>query len=109
MILFYDIFERSMGAAAKQLPTEKEFALDASKLLSIGAMSAPQLENLWNGIKLPSQRESIVLYFKRKFIEGDAAFRNREKVDLMDRLTGGAFKREQDELSGRYKIAPTEM
>ncbi len=96
-------------AAAKGLKTDKELGLSPDTLFSIGDMSSAQLENLWNSMKNKSQKESIVLYFKRKFIEGDPKFVNREKVDLMNRLTEGGFIREQDEISGRYKISPTIM
>ena len=96
-------------AAAKGLKTDAEVRLSASKLNSIGKMSSTQLEELWNGLDLPSYKESVVSFYKRKFIEGDPDFVNREKVDLLNRLTNGGFRREQDELSGRYKINPTEM
>ena len=46
---------------------------------------------------------------KKKFIENDPKYRNREKIDLFNRLTDGGFTREQDELSGRYKYSPIEM
>lgn len=96
-------------ASAKGVFTDKEVGLDTATLYNLGKMSAYELEKLWNGLRLDSLKESVVCYYKRKFIEGDPAFKSREKIDLLDRLTGGAFKREQDELSGRYKIQPTEM
>ena len=96
-------------ASAKGVFTDKELGLDVATLYAIGKMSARELENLWNSLKLASLKESVVCYYKRKFIEGDPAFQNREKIDLLNRLTDGGFKREQDELGGRYKIQPTEM
>lgn len=96
-------------ASAKGVFTDKELGLDVATLYAIGKMSARELENLWNGLKFANLKESVVCYYKRKFIEGDPAFQNREKIDLLNRLTDGGFKREQDELSGRYKIQPTEM
>ena len=96
-------------AAAKGLKTDAEVRLSASKLNSIGKMSSTQLEELWNSLDMPSYKESVVSFYKRKFIEGDPDFVNREKVDLLNRLTNGGFRREQDELGGRYKINPTEM
>jgi hypothetical protein len=96
-------------AAAKGLKTDKEIGLDAKTLFSIGDMSASQLENLWNSLNLESQKQSVLSYVKRKFIEGDSKFMVREKIDLLNRLTNGGFTREQDELSGRYKINPTIM
>lgn len=96
-------------ASAKGVFTDKELGLDVATLYAIGKMSARDLEHLWSGLKLQNLKESVVCYYKRKFVEGDPAFLDREKVDLLDRLTKGGFKREQDELSGRYKIQPTEM
>ncbi|MBO7732389.1 MAG: hypothetical protein J6S67_07545 [Methanobrevibacter sp.] len=96
-------------AAAKGLKTDKEMFLDAKKLESIGVMSAGQLEMLWNSLENHTQKESVVSYYKRKFIEGANGFVNREKVDLLNRLTDGGFRREQDEISGRYKIDKTVM
>ena len=93
-------------AAAKGIKTHKEFYLDAQKLERIGRMSVPEIEELWNNTKLRKHRESIVTFVKRKFIEEDPAYHNREKVDLFNRLTDGGFTREQDELSGRIKIDP---
>ena len=73
-------------------------------------MTPAQLEKLWNDNSgTLEHQKSIVSFIKRKFIEGDQAYRNREKIDLMNRLTNGGFEREQDELAGRYKIRPTEM
>lgn len=96
-------------AAAKGLPTEKEYNLSAKALNSIGTMSLTQLQKLWEDNPKQSQRDSIVSFVKRKFIEGDEAYKSRDKIDLLNRLTDGGFAREQDELSGRYKIRPTEM
>lgn len=96
-------------AASKGVRTDKELQLTPDKLASVGKMTADQLEKLWNSITIDSHKEALVLYYKRNFIEGNAGFRDRAKVDLMNRLTNGGFDRESDELSGRYKISPTVM
>lgn len=96
-------------AAAKGLRTDKEYGLTFDLLNSIGKMSTSQLEKLWENNPVLEHRESIVTFVKRKFIEGDPAYKDRAKIDLLNRLTNGGFNREQDELSGRYKIRPTEM
>ena len=96
-------------ATAKGLRTDREVALDAATLESIGRMNTAQLTALWEKSTLPAQKESIVCFYKRKFIEGSDAYRNREKVDLLNRLTNGGFQREQDELSGRYRVEKTTM
>lgn len=96
-------------AAAKGIKTHKEYYLDSKKLEGIGKMSVAQIEDLWNKTTVQKHRESIVTFVKRKFIENDPQYHNREKIDLFNRLTQGAFTREQDELSGRIKIEPTNM
>ena len=96
-------------AIAKGIPTVDEFSVDYKKLASIGKMSVPEIEKLWNETDKLEHKRSMVTFVKRKFIEGDPKFRNREKVDLFNRLTDGGFSREQDELSGRYKISQTDM
>lgn len=96
-------------AAAKGLFTDAEVALDAKTLASLGKMSPEKLEALWNGLDKKAHRDSVVSFYKRKFIEGDPDYRDRAKVDTLNRLTNGGFVREQDELGGRYKISKTEM
>ena len=97
-------------AVAKNIRTESEFALSSRDLARLGTMSAKELEELWNKTIAESQKASICTYFKRKIIEGDSNFRDREKVDLLNRLTNGGFNRESEELGGlNLKIKPTEI
>lgn len=96
-------------AAAKGISTTDDFVLDYKLLSSIGNMSAADIEKLWDNTKKAEHRRSIVTFVKKKFIENDPKYRNREKIDLFNRLTDGGFTREQDELSGRYKYSPIEM
>lgn len=98
-------------AAAKGLKTDKEYEVTAEKLNRLGKMSLSELEKLWNDTDADAQKMSIVTYFKRKFIENkEAGYRDRAKVDLLNRLTNGGFNREALELSNvdlTYK--PTEI
>lgn len=96
-------------AVSKGIPTVDDFALDSKKLNSIGTMSAADIEKMWSELTKIEHKRSLVTFVKRKFVEGDPKYRNREKIDLFNKLTDGAFDREQDELSGRYKIAQTDM
>lgn len=96
-------------AAAKGISTTDEFVLSYKVLSSIGTMSVSAIEELWNNTTKPEHRRSIITFVKKKFIEGDPKYRNREKIDLFNRLTNNGFVREQDELSGRYKYNPIEM
>lgn len=87
-------------AAAKGLKTDKEYALTPEKLNRMGKMSLAELEKFWNEVTADAQRMSIVTCFKRKFIEGiEAGYRDRAKIDLLNRLTDGGFNREALELS----------
>lgn len=97
-------------AAAKGLRTSDELGLTANILNSLGTMSVEQIESLWKSLTLDSQRLSIVTFVKRKIIEKNTDFYNREKIDLLNRLTNGGFNSEADEISGRQVlIAPTDM
>lgn len=96
-------------AAAKGLKTDKDYLLDAQTLNNLGKLSLEELEALWNTITVPSHKQSVISFYKEKFISGDPDYMDRAKVDLMNRLTNGGFVREQEELSGRYKIQATEM
>ncbi len=90
-------------ALEKGLPLETDYDLTAGMLKKIGTMSVTEIEKLWNETTLKAHRDSIVCYVKNKIIEGDRNFKTREKIDLFNRLTDGAFRREQDELDGRIK------
>ena len=96
-------------AVSKGIPTVDDFAIDYKKLSSIGNMSVSEIEKMWNECEKIEHKRSMVTFVKRKFVEKDPKYRNREKIDLFNRLTDGGFSREQDELSGRYKINQTDM
>jgi len=96
-------------AVAKGISTTDDFVLDYKTLSSIGNMDVESIEKLWNDTNKIEHKRSIVTFVKKKFIEGDPKYHNREKIDLFNRLTSGGFTREQDELNGRYKYHPVEM
>lgn len=87
-------------AAAKDIKTESEYVLNAKILNSIGKMTASELSKLWDKLTTPEEKNSVVLHVKHKLIEGDPVYKDREKIDLLNRLTNGGFTREQIELSG---------
>lgn len=95
-------------AVAKGLPTDVDLALTKEKLNSVGSMSVSEIEDLWNSITL-NQKHCLAAHVKRKIIDGDSAYKDRAKIDLFNRLTNGAFRREQDEASGRYTYYQTDM
>lgn len=96
-------------AVEKGIPTVDDFALSAQELNKLGNMSVDEIKALWEKTNKLEHRKSMASFVKRKFIEGDMKYRNREKIDLFNRLTDGGFKREQKELDGDYKIEPTDM
>lgn len=95
-------------AIAKGLPTDVDLALTKEKLNAVGRMSTSEIEDLWNSITL-NQKHCLAAHVKRKIIDGDPDYTDRAKVDLLNRLTNGAFRREQDEASGRYTYYQTDM
>jgi len=96
-------------AEAKGLRTEDSYFLTKEIMESIATCSASKLEDIWKKADTVEQRKSICEYYKAHFIDGDEKFRNREKVELLNRLTDGGFKREVKEMSGDLLIQPIEM
>lgn len=87
-------------AKEKGIPTVGSFFLTRDTLANLGKLSTTELQNLWNKITLPEQRESLVHYYKQKYMEGDPEFKNREKIELLNRLTENGFASEAREVSG---------
>lgn len=99
-------------AAAKGLKTDKEYGMSSAILERLGSMSANELEALWEKTNIDSHRLCITTFYKRKFIENkEPGYRDRVKIDLLNRLTDGGFNRESLEISGgaNLKIRPTEL
>lgn len=89
-------------AADKGIKTSNELRIDAKTLENIGNMTVAQVEDLWNSLSFREHKGSIVTFVKRKFLEDDPKYTRRDLIDLLNRLTEGGFRREQDELDGRY-------
>jgi len=97
-------------AAAKGIKTDAEYSLNAKELERLGKMSVEEIEKLWENTKVEAHRLSIVTYFKRKFIENkEPGYRDRSRIDCLNRLTDNGFVQESRELSGDYYIRPTVM
>jgi len=69
----------------------------------LGNLSTIELENLWNKLA-DGHRKFIVEYFKRQILAKNPLFKDIHKVELLNRLSGGAmsgttldFKREAEE------------
>lgn len=98
-------------AAAKGLKTDKEYVVTEDKLNRLGTMSLTELEKLWNETNAEAEKINIVTSYKRKFIENkEKGYRDRARVDLLNRLTDGGFNREALELSSLdTKYRPIEI
>ena len=96
--------EDTVVAAQKGIKTVGEYALDSKELAKIGSMTSTQIENLWNKVSTEAHRHAIVLYFKRKYLENqEPGYRDRGRVDTLNRLTNGGFKREAQECGGDFR------
>lgn len=97
-------------AAAKGLPTDKDIGLSVKELRNLGNMSSEQIEKLWEKAKLDNLRLSIVTYFKEKFLEGAPGYRDRARIDTLNRLTDGGFEAESRTVGGRpFKVQPVDL
>ena len=97
-------------AAAKGLPTDRDNGLTVKELHSLGKMSVEQIEKLWEKAQIDSLRMSIVTYYKEKYLAGEPGYRDRARVDGLNRLTNGGFDPEAQALSGRpFKIQPIDL
>ena len=97
-------------AAAKGLPIDKDNGLSVKELRSLGTMTPAQIEKLWDKIELFSLRNTIVLYFKDRYLAGEEGFRDIGRLDTLNRLTNGGFDSEVQAARGRStKITPTDF
>lgn len=97
-------------AAMKGLRTDKDVGLTVDDLRNLGKMSPEQIENLWNGVGLDNLRQTIVTYYKEQFLAKADGFRDRNRIDCMNRLTNGAFDAESYTAGGRrLKIHSTDL
>ena len=73
----------------------------------LGGLKLIELENLWNKLG-EGHKKFIIEYFKRKIVENNPAFKDVHKVELLNRLSGGAmsgttldFQREAEEAAAK--------
>jgi len=94
-------------AVRKGLKTASEYNFTSDELERLGSMTGAEIKKFWKGLKTQGHREAVVCYFKKHFIEDTPGFRDRERLDVLDSLTGGAFDRERSELLGKFTIERT--
>lgn len=103
-------YKSAAVAAAKGLPVDRDNGLSVKDLHGLGSMTPEQIEKLWNKAKLDSLRMSIVTYYKEQFLADAPGYRDRGRVDVLNRLTEGGFDAESVALSGkRYKAHPIDL
>lgn len=103
-------YKSAAVAASKSLPVDRDNGLSVKDLHSLGSMTPEQIEKLWDRVKLDSLRMSIVTYYKEQFLADVPGYRDRGRVDVLNRLTEGGFDAESVALSGkRYKAHPIDL
>lgn len=97
-------------AKAKGVPTVLENGgLTYDKLDAIGSMSTEEIEKLWNSVSREGLKQSIVLFFKRKYEENAPGFGDLARIDTLNRLSNGGLTVIRDFIAGRNYVAPTNM
>ncbi len=97
-------------AGEKGVYTFGQLKLGVDTLNKLGRMTAAEVESLWDSLTMDSQKESLVLFYKQKFIEGAAGYNDRSKIDMLNRLTNNGFSRESIEASGMdLKLRPIDL
>lgn len=97
-------------AAAKGLPIDKDNGLSVSDLRAMGKMTPEQIEKLWNKVGVETLQMSIVTYFKEKYLAGEEGYRDRARIDCLNRLTNGGFDAEAQAVGGRrVKLLPIDL
>ena len=56
----------------------------------LGSLSLLELENLYKKVG-DGHKKFIISYFKRKIVEGDPAFKDVHKIEMLNRVSGGAM------------------
>ena len=73
------------------LKTVKDYSYYSKDFVNqLGTLTTEQLENLYNKVA-QGHKDLIIQHFKRKIIEGDPAFKNRYKVEMLNRVSDGAM------------------
>ena len=88
-------------AAMKGLRVDTEVGLTVNDLRNMGKMSADQIEELWDKVGLDNLRQTMVTYYKDQFLAGAEGFRDRTRIDCLNRLTNGGFDAESQTVGGR--------
>lgn len=94
-------FERGIiafGANAEKLAenfnlkTVKDYSyLSKDFVERLGILSLSDLESLYNKVS-KGHKDFIIQYFKRKIVDGDPAFKNIHKVEMLNRVSEGAME-----------------
>ena len=73
------------------LKTVKDYSyLNKDFVKHLGGLSLTELENLYGKLS-EGHKRFVIEYFKRKILEGDPAFKDIHKIELLNRLSNGAM------------------
>ena len=76
----------------------------------VATMTPEQIEKLWNKVGVEALQMSIVTYFKEKYLAGEEGYRDRARIDCLNRLTNGGFDAEAQAVGGRrVKLLPIDL
>ena len=97
-------------AASKGLSTDKDIGVTVEELRRLGSMNTEEIEKLWAKAKSDQVRMSIVTYYKDRYLENAPGFRDRTRIDCLNRLTNGGFDVEAQTVGGRQlQLQPTDF
>ena len=73
------------------LKSVKDYAFMGSDFVKrLGTMNVYELEDIYNKL-CDGHKKFVIEYFKRKIIDGDPAFNEIHKIELLQRLSNGAM------------------
>ena len=82
----YDDIARRYG-----LKTARSYPMDSYFIANMGTLSMDDIEKMYDRLPL-SGKEFIISYWTRKVIEGDPNFKDRRKLEALDRISDGGME-----------------
>lgn len=73
------------------LKTAAGYPINSEFLQNLGNVSFDEIERVYNRLPKAGQ-DSLISYWNRKIIEGDLNYKDRRKVESLNRLSGGALE-----------------
>lgn len=82
----YDDVARRYG-----LKTAKNYPMDSYFISHMGSLSMEDIEKMYDRLPI-SGKEFIISYWTRKVIEGDLNFKDKRKIETLDRISNGGME-----------------